>query len=149
VGEAEVLGIAQMLEYALGLADDVPGFGAQPTAVTDPASANRSSAVRRRPPEQFVAALSIARAVYDAEPAGTTVKMYVGGVVAAGQWLLNLTNAPPVSGGPATATGTRAESEMIVASDTRLGLSGARPGYSSRVGRRYLPHDHICVGGDR
>ena len=126
--EAEVLGIAQMLEYALGLADEVPGFGGQPAPVTDPASANRSLAVRRQPPEQFVAALTIARAVYDAEPAGATVKMYVGGVVAAGQWLLNLTNATPVTGEPATATGTRAESEMIAAGETSLGLPGARPG---------------------
>jgi hypothetical protein len=126
--EAEVLGIAQMLEYALGLADEVPGFGPQPAPVTHPAPANRSSAVLRQPPEQFVAALTIARAVYDAEPAATTVKMYVGGVVAAGQWLLKLTNATPVSGEPATPTGRRAESEMIAASETSLGLPGARPG---------------------
>src|SRR5437870_7508132 len=69
--EAEVLGIAQMLEYALGLADEVPGFGGQPTSVTDPAPADRSSAVRRQPPEQLVAALTIARAWYVADAAGT------------------------------------------------------------------------------
>lgn len=68
-----------------------------------------------RSAEQVGAARAIALAMYQHEPEGTIAKPWLGGMVAAGTWLLGLTDQSPVSHRTGPATRASLDNELLAA----------------------------------
>ena len=115
----EALGIAQMLDYAGGHTDVLPGVLPGEVPVDEPV-APAVVAPGCRPAVEVAAAQAFAMAMFQHEPAGTIAKPWLQGMAAAGLWILGQVDQAPVSKRQTPVTATTLGEEMVAAGEADM-----------------------------
>lgn len=107
----EAVGIAQLLDYARGATDTLPGV--LPDAADQPAGP--AVVPGGRPAAEVAAAQAFAIAMFRHEPDGTTAKPWLRGMAAAGLWILGRHDRAPVTQTQGPVTAATLGNEMLAA----------------------------------